>query len=233
VTLLAALSAAVAVALAVPPSRHARMVRLGRASPSARRAGIPPWLAGVAAAAAGLLLVGGLPGVLVAAVCLVVVPRLARRLEPAARRRERERLAAQVPLLADLLAATLASGAPLASALRATADAVGDPARSVLAPVVAATALGADDPWQPVRANPVLGPLADAATRSARSGAPLATVLAGAAADGRRAHQREVEVAARAAGVRAVLPLAACFLPAFLLVGVVPIVASLIADALP
>jgi hypothetical protein len=36
-----------------------------------------------------------------------------------------------------------------------------------------------------------------------------------------------VEVAARTAGVRAVIPLVACFLPAFILLGVVPVVAGL------
>ena len=47
----------------------------------------------------------------------------------------------------------------------------------------------------------------------------------------RRDRQRAVEVAAQAAGVRAVAPLAACFLPAFLLLGVVPVVASLAGDS--
>jgi hypothetical protein len=36
-----------------------------------------------------------------------------------------------------------------------------------------------------------------------------------------------VQAAARAAGVRVVAPLALCFLPAYLVIGVVPIVASL------
>jgi hypothetical protein len=43
----------------------------------------------------------------------------------------------------------------------------------------------------------------------------------------RRRHRREVEVAARSAGIRAVGPLAACFLPAFLLVGTMPVIASM------
>ena len=63
--------------------------------------------------------------------------------------------------------------------------------------------------------------------RSAASGAPLAGVLARVAEDLRRDRQQVVEVAARAAGVRAVAPLGACFLPAFVLVGVVPVVVSL------
>jgi hypothetical protein len=39
-----------------------------------------------------------------------------------------------------------------------------------------------------------------------------------------------VEVAARSAGVRSVAPLAACYLPAFILLGIVPVVASMATD---
>jgi Flp pilus assembly protein TadB len=234
VTVLAGILLAAAVALAVPPSRLDRLHALvPRPRESRHPRGVPPPAAGAAAGLAAFVLVGGLPGIALAVGLVVLVPRVVARLEPRSRRMTRLRLAGLVPLVADLLAATLASGAPLGSALRATADAVGDPARTVLAPVLAASDLGSDDPWQSVRGDPLLGALAAAASRSARTGAPLAAVLAGAADDARRARQREVEVAARSAGVRAVLPLAACFLPAFLLVGVVPIVASLITDVLP
>jgi len=51
-------------------------------------------------------------------------------------------------------------------------------------------------------------------------------VLETAAADARHANRAEVEMRARSAGVRAVAPLALCYLPAYLLVGVVPIVAG-------
>ena len=74
---------------------------------------------------------------------------------------------------------------------------------------------------------PALEPVVAALIRSSESGAPMSTVLARIAEDMRRDRQRTVEVAARSAGVRAVAPLAACFLPAFLLTGVVPVVASL------
>jgi Flp pilus assembly protein TadB len=233
VTVVAGLLLAAAVALAMPPSRFDRLRSLDPTPTRRRERSLPPLASGALAGLAAFVLVGGIPGLLLAAGCVVVVPRLVGRLEPRSRRDARARLAAQVPLVADLLAATLASGAPPGSALRATADAVGDPARTSLAPVLAAIDLGADDPWQSVRGDPLLGPLALAASRSQRSGAPLAVVLAGVADDARRARHREVEVAARSAGVRAVLPLAACFLPAFLLVGVVPIVASLITEVLP
>ena len=162
-------------------------------------------------------------------IVLLVIPRLVGRLEPRAARQRREGLTRQAALLADLLAATLSSGATARDALEVAATAVGEPTASFLAPVVGATDLGAD----PVQAWDGLDPpeshrvIVEALRRAHRSGAPASGVLARAADDLRREHRREVEVAARAAGVRAVAPLAACFLPAFLLIGVVPVVASL------
>jgi Flp pilus assembly protein TadB len=145
-----------------------------------------------------------------------------------AHRLRQEQLARQAPELADLLGAMVASGATSTGALRAAALAIGEPARTTLAPVVAALDLGAApaDAWAPAAVGP-LAPIAGCFSRSASTGAPMMSVLAGVAADLRRKHRLAVEVRARAAGVRAVAPLAACFLPAFLLVGVAPIVASL------
>ncbi|MFZ2260527.1 MAG: type II secretion protein F, partial [Luteococcus japonicus] len=64
--------------------------------------------------------------------------------------------------------------------------------------------------------------------RSSETGSAAARVL--------RQHAQDLRVAvrdaqlgrARAVGVRSVLPLMACFLPAFLLTGVVPVVAGLV-----
>jgi len=53
-------------------------------------------------------------------------------------------------------------------------------------------------------------------------------VLGTIAAAGRRARQVAAQAAARRAGVLAVGPLGLCFLPAFVLVGVVPLVAGLV-----
>ncbi|MDI1289107.1 MAG: type II secretion system F family protein, partial [bacterium] len=128
-----------------------------------------------------------------------------------------------------LLAATMAAGSPIRPALAAVCAAIGDPGRASLEPVVAALDLGADPAtaWAPLIRDESLGAVAGAVVRSSISGSPLASVLTRIADDLRREHQVFVQVAARAAGVRAVLPLALCFLPAFLLLGVVPVVASL------
>jgi pilus assembly protein TadC len=146
----------------------------------------------------------------------------------------REDLARQAPVVVDLLAATLASGSAMRPALAAVCAAVDQPAQGVLRPVAAALDLGADasTAWEPLARDPVLGPVAAAVIRSARTGAPLSAMLSRVAGDLRRERRTVVEVAARTAGIRAVLPLAACFLPAFVLLGVVPIVAALAAGLL-
>jgi hypothetical protein len=62
--------------------------------------------------------------------------------------------------------------------------------------------------------------------RALATGAPLADTVAALAADERERARWAAEAAARRAGVRAVGPLAVCFLPAFVLLGVVPVVAG-------
>ncbi len=136
--------------------------------------------------------------------------------------------ALQAPMVADLLAVALSAGAPMSVALQVTVDATDDPSRSVLQRVLAALELGADPSvaWAGVFDQPALEPIARAVIRSHHSGAPLADVLETAAADARHAHRAEIETCARSAGVRAVAPLALCYLPAYLLVGVVPVIAG-------
>ncbi len=229
----AAMLIAAAVWLGQPTDVRRRIRRLAPTSDPSRgrrpTAISPVRLASWVAAAAALLLIGGVVGVAAAVACVVVLPRLLGRFEGRAARERRARLAAQAPLVADLLAATLAAGSPVRPALAVVSTAMGDPAREVMRPVLAALDLGSDvaTAWAPLAVDPSLGSIAQAVIRSAESGAPLSAVLSRIAEDLRREHQTVVEVAARSAGVRAVLPLAACFLPAFLLLGVVPVVAAL------
>lgn len=194
-----------------------------------------PLLAGLAGLAVAVL-VGGLTGVAAGAVVVVAVLRVVPRLEPRAVRRRRRLLEAQAPDLLDLLAACLASGATVPAALAATAEGVGEPALGVLARAGAAYRLGA--PPEGVAAEferePALVPLAAALRRTADTGAPLAAALPGLAEDLRVRRRAQVEAAARTVGVRLTAPLALTFLPAFVLLGVVPVVAALLASvALP
>ncbi len=214
-----------------PPDRRLTRLLAGGPTAPARtgRGGVPALLAALVAGLGVWAVVGGPMGVLLGVGCVVAIPRAASRLESRTARTQREQLERQAPLLADLMGAILASGAPMRFALAAAGEAIGSPMADAVRPVVAALDLGADPTtaWSSVAGVPALEPVAAAVIRSAESGAPTSTVLARIAEDMRRERQSAVEVAARSAGVRAVAPLAACFLPAFLLTGVVPVVAAL------
>lgn len=137
-------------------------------------------------------------------------------------------LLAQSPVVADLLATAIAAGATVTEGIRVVAQAVDEPIRSRLQAVMTALDMGADPhtAWSSWLDEPALSPIAHAIIRSQHSGSPLSAVLDTTASDMRQAHRADVEARARAAGVRAVAPLALCYLPAYLLVGVVPVVAG-------
>lgn len=207
----------------------------GAEGASRRRASVSltqPAVARATCAAIGLLVAvtwGGVTGILGGAVIAAAGPLVIGRLESRADVRRREALERQVAECADLLAACLASGAPLTSAAAATADALGSPIDAPLRGLADALSLGADPvaAWRTLQSEPALAPLARSAARSAETGAPLSALLAGMADDLRRDKRALADASARAAGVRAVAPLAACFLPAFFVIGVIPVVVSL------
>jgi pilus assembly protein TadC len=203
------------------------------------RPGRPRWLdlarlgAGLGGLAAAVVL-GGWPGVLVGVLTAVGLDRLLRRLEPAAVRRRRLREAADLPLAADLLAAALRAGAPVDRAVSAVAEALGGPLGERLEQVGRTLRLGGG----PEEAWPRLGPvpgaerLTRAAVRSSASGAALAGALTRLADDLRADRVTTAEAAARRAGVLIVLPLGLCFLPAFILAGLVPVIVAVLGDVL-
>ncbi|WP_425435431.1 type II secretion system F family protein [Micromonospora pattaloongensis] len=187
-------------------------------------------LAGVAVA----LLVGGAWGVAVGVATAFALPRLLRRLEPAAARRIRQRESADLPLAADLLAAALRSGAPVDRAAAAVAEALGGPLGERLATAARALRLGAEPQEAWAQLAPVAGGerFGRAAVRSAASGAALAGALTRLADDLRADRAAATEAAARRAGVLIVLPLGLCFLPAFILAGLVPVIVAVLGDVL-
>ena len=208
------------------------VVRPGHRRPVSTRALSPRTAVRLACACAGVvtaLLVGGVVGIGVGAAVVLLGPRLLARLESGAQRRRREALERQAPAAADLLAACISAGATPADAARAVAEALGEPIAASLQRLTGALDLGAApaSAWAALAADTPLRPIARAAARSAETGAPLAALLAAVADDQRDEARARAEATARAAGVRSVAPLAACFLPAFLLLGIVPVVASL------
>ncbi|MFI7426079.1 type II secretion system F family protein [Micromonospora sp. NPDC049836] len=226
------------------PGRRLRRLapRLGRGwrSGSTRGRARPGWwpdairLASVAAGVAALVLVGGAAGLITGALTGVLADRLLRRVEPPSLRDRRLREAAELPLAADLLAAALRAGAPVDRSVLAVAEALGGPLADRLGRVGRTLELGgtAAEAWSHL--GPVAGAdrLVAAAIRSADSGAALAGALVRLADDLRADRSTAAEAAARRAGVLIVLPLGLCFLPAFILAGLVPVIVAVLGDVL-
>ena len=167
-----------------------------------------------------------------------VAPWLVRRRVPGrasrAAARRRQASAATAPavtidrsVLLDLVAIALAAGVPVPTALGAVGRAVGGDEGRALGAAGAALRLGAswDEAWRrcPVRLDAVRGALG----LVWRSGASPASVLRAASDQVRRDRRRAVREAAARLGARLVIPLGLCHLPAFVLLGLVPVLISL------
>lgn len=226
----------------------------GRGAGSRRVPSTPVLACAVGGAALALLLaapVGPALGLVLAA----AGPRLLAHLEPAGIRAERAQLVADLPLLLDLLSSCLAGGAALPDAARAVAAAVPGPAGERLAAVCAQLAVGTppsqawlaltgqgdraarsggpgSGPGRRTQPDDPLAPAARALGRAAEGGAPVAAAVARLASDARAQARAGSELAARRVGVLVVAPLGLCFLPAFVLLGVVPVVAGLVGPLL-
>ena len=202
--------------------------------PAGKRDARLRWAVGALAGFVCVLLVGGPVGWAVGVLVTVGCVRVLARLEPRSVRLRRARILAELPMAIDLLAACLRGGGAWHESVEAVADAIGDPLGSELARVAAHIRLGADpaEEWLSLTNEPILAPLGRAAARAATGGAPVAATLARLARDQRRTARAAASARARTAGVRAVAPLGLCFLPAFVLLGIVPAVAGIAANVL-
>ena len=178
--------------------------------------------------AVGCALVGsvvaGMLGVALGGAGGVLLARALGRLEPPSVTRERLRIQRDLPVAVDLLSACAVAGLPVMTALPTVARALGGPIGQRFDALHARWGLGASAvaEWERLAADPALHRLGTAMVRAHRSGAPLVETLGRLAADVRRERRTRLLEAARAVGVRAAAPMAACFLPAFMLIGVVP-----------
>ncbi|WP_433339226.1 type II secretion system F family protein [Spirillospora sp. CA-294931] len=120
-------------------------------------------------------------------------------------------------------------GSPWSESVEAVADAVGGPLGDELRGVAVQIRLGVDPAhaWRALAEDPTLAPLARTAVRAVHSGAALAPTLARLARDQRRTARMDAAARARAAGIRALAPLGLCFLPAFVMLGIIPAVAAI------
>ncbi len=173
---------------------------------------------------ASLVVLGPVPGAVVAFVATPAARAAVATQVSAAERRRRALAARQLPAALDLLVAVLASGRPVVVALDVVSGAVRPPLQQDLQEAVGRLRSGADAAavWDVLVGHAALGVLARAFRRAEQSGAPVAAVLAATAADVRRDAAARSRERARAVAVRTAAPLGLCFLPAFLLVGIVP-----------
>ena len=152
------------------------------------------------------------------------------RTEPAGERRRREALARDLPGVVHLLASALTAGGDVGDAVRLVCDAYPGPASDALSTVPPRLALGVDpaSAWQPVLDDPRLAPLGRAMVRARRSGASVTHEVSRLADELAERSRFQAEERARAVGVKAAVPLGLCLIPSFVLIGVVPLVVSLL-----
>jgi pilus assembly protein TadC len=177
-------------------------------------------LAAVAGCAVGLL-VGGAAGAVLAVGTGIAAERvLGRQREPdAGAALERE-----LPVAGDLLAVCLAAGLPVGSAVAAVAEAVPEPLAAALRSVAGLYRMGAEPRRAWADAPDELAPLGRVLVRAGESGSAAGPALRALAADARAASGARIERDVRRAGVWVLAPLGLCFLPAFVCLGVVPLV---------
>jgi pilus assembly protein TadC len=137
---------------------------------------------------------------------------------------------ADVPLLLELLAAALDAGLPIPWALRLVAGVASAPIREALDKVVAGLQMGAswEHVWESARGVGPVEQIQGALSFAALTGAPAAPLLFAEARQRRRQQQREAEKRAAALGVKLVVPLGLCSLPAFVCLGIVPVVMAMV-----
>ncbi|MEU0598363.1 type II secretion system F family protein [Streptomyces sp. NPDC006393] len=190
------------------------------------------WLSAAGVVGAGWALVGGPAGVVAGLVGAVGLWRLRRRQRAVPRPGEEfdaAEAARQLPLAADLVAACIAAGAGPVIAAQAVGDALGGPVGEGLARGAAEVRLGGApaDAWRQLASIPGASALARLLERADESGLPAAGPAARLAADVRAGRARTATARARRAAVLVTAPVGLCFLPAFVAVGVLPVVIGL------
>jgi hypothetical protein len=230
---------ALAAALVAWPAASATVTdRIRRVTPRASGAGRRParrparagppsearrWLLAAAAGAAVAVLVGGTWGV-AAGIAAAVAGRRWLGRGGGSTARDEAGILAELPVACDLLAVCLEAGVPPGAALSAVGGAVAEPLRASLREVAGRYRLGADPSGAWAGSPAALQGLARAMVRAGASGSTVVPALRSLAAELRTSSRSRTDAAVRRAGVWVLAPLGACFLPAFVCLGVVPLV---------
>jgi Flp pilus assembly protein TadB len=183
-------------------------------------------LAGVAA----VVFVSGPAGVPAGAAAAITTWVVIGRAETPSVRVRRRAVARDLPHVVALFAAALRSGAAPADAIDQVCRALPGPASDRLSGVTARLSLGLDPEqvWSSLVDDPPLVGLGRTLARAHATGAPVVAAVERLAEEISRAGRAEAEERARAVGVQAAVPLGLCLLPAFVLIGIVPLAVALL-----
>lgn len=191
---------------------------------TSRRTGTPQRLLPIAAGTLTAIAVGGVAGAVGGAAVAATIWWFLRRA-----RQPPKTDPLTVAATWDLLAACLRAGLPVPTAITAVADQLPPPAARALNESADLLALGADPEtaWSPATNCPDTAALARGARRASQSGTALADLVTDLAATARTNAADAAEATAQRAGVLIAAPLGLCFLPAFVCLGIVPVIAGL------
>lgn len=136
-------------------------------------------------------------------------------------------------MMLELVGAMLDAGSGIGRSLELVAASASAEYSSSLRPVVSALSVGADwaTAWRSSKVRlPEILELRDALGFAALTGAPSSAILYAQAARLRRERFRAAEKRAASLGVKLVVPLGLCSLPAFICLGVVPVLLALVPE---
>jgi Flp pilus assembly protein TadB len=170
---------------------------------------------------------GGIPGALAGLVASSLAWRALGRVESPAVVRRRAELERDLPAAVHLLGAALAAGSATDRALLDVAEAMPGAIGAEFLLTHHRLLLGVDPAsvWRDVEGP--LRPLGRSMARAYESGASVLGAVEQLAEELRATSRLRVEALARSVEVRAAAPLGVCFLPAFMVLGVVPMVAGI------
>ncbi|MFC5803252.1 type II secretion system F family protein [Streptomyces formicae] len=186
------------------------------------------WALPACALITGIVLAGGITGCLLGALGAYGLWKWQR-----GRARDRatadDHSAGQLPLAADLLAACVSAGAGPREAAEAVGESLGGPVGERLARTAAELRLGSEPAraWGRFAEIPGAAGLARCLEQAGSSGAPAAGPVSRLAAGLRAERARSAAARAQRAQVLITAPVGLCFLPAFLAIGVAPVVIGL------
>ncbi|MEV0961942.1 type II secretion system F family protein [Streptomyces sp. NPDC049910] len=206
---------------------HGALLRRRPVSASAR---LGPWAPVIVAVTTGWVLAGGVSGCLLGLAGAYALRRWQRgRARDRAVGASASAVSGQLPLAAELLAACVSAGAGPREAARAAGQSLGGPVGERLEQTAAELRLGSEPAraWGRFGEVPGAAGLARCLEQAASSGAPAAEPVARIAAGLRAEQARGAASRAQRAQVLITAPVGLCFLPAFLAVGVAPVVIGL------